>query len=58
MLVEDLSTLEVELQSQLSCLLAVSFPRSQERTEFDRKMVQTIRDVFEQHLPALHLIDP
>ena len=53
---DDLADLELALQQELSCLLSMSLPRSAERSAFDRLMVQTIRDVFEKHLPTIHLV--
>lgn len=51
------SELELELTEELSCLFSVLLPRSNERTKLDKRMVQLIHDIFENHWPESHLRD-
>ena len=52
-----LAELELDLQCELSCLLSVHLGRSTTRTVLDQEMVQTIRKVFEQYSPTIHITD-
>ena len=52
-----LAELELDLQCELSSLLSVHLGRSETRTVLDLQMVQTIRKVFEQYSPTIHITD-